>query len=86
MKAAEAQQVTTLLYMIAMISSWNFGPLVLFNVKESNTLTTRHHCPSGKDVMSQAFNPKVNTPLFATTANPLQLNHSPRAKILAFNL
>ena len=31
------------------------------------------------------LNPKVDTPLFATTANPLQLYHSPRAKILAFN-
>ena len=31
------------------------------------------------------LNPKVNTPLFATNANPLQLYYSPRAKILAFN-
>ena len=28
--------------------------------------------------------PKVDTPLFATTANPLLLYHSPRVKILAF--
>ena len=27
---------------------------------------------------------KVDTPLFATNANPLQLYHSPRAKLLAF--
>ena len=27
----------------------------------------------------------INTSLFATTAYPLQLSHSPRAKILAFN-
>ena len=32
------------------------------------------------------LNPKVDTPLFATNANPLQLYHYPRAKILAFNL
>ena len=31
------------------------------------------------------LNPKVHTPLFATVANPLQLYHSPRAEILAFN-
>ena len=31
------------------------------------------------------LNPKVDTPLFATNANPLQLCHSPRVKILAFN-
>ena len=30
------------------------------------------------------LNPKVDTPLFATTNNPLQPYHSPRAKILAF--
>ena len=30
------------------------------------------------------LNPRVDTPLFATTGNPLQLYHSPRAKILAF--
>ena len=30
--------------------------------------------------------PKVDAPLFAINANPLQLYHSPRAKILAFNL
>ena len=29
------------------------------------------------------LNPKVDTPLFATTANPLQLYHSPRVKIFA---
>ena len=31
------------------------------------------------------LNPEVHTPLFATTANPLQLYHSSRAKILDFN-
>ena len=30
------------------------------------------------------FNPKVDSPLFATTAVPLQLYHFPREKILAF--
>ena len=30
------------------------------------------------------LNPTFDTLLFATTANPLQLYHSPRAKILAF--
>ena len=30
------------------------------------------------------LNPKVDTKLFATTANPLRLYHSPRAKIVAF--
>ena len=28
----------------------------------------------------------MDTPLFAATANPLQLCHSPRAKILAFKV
>ena len=32
------------------------------------------------------LNPKVDTPLFATYANPLQLYHSPRAKMLALNV
>ena len=32
-----------------------------------------------------SLNPKVDTPLFATNANPLQLYYSPRAKILVFN-
>ena len=31
-----------------------------------------------------ALNPKVDTPLFATSANPLQLYHCPRVKIVAF--
>ena len=31
------------------------------------------------------LHPKVDTPLFAATANALQLYHSPRVKILAFN-
>ena len=30
------------------------------------------------------LNPKGNTPIFGTNVNPLQLYHSPRAKILAF--
>ena len=30
------------------------------------------------------LNPKVDIPPFATNANPLQLHHSPRAKIFAF--
>ena len=30
------------------------------------------------------LNPKVDIPLFATNANPLQLFHSPRARILSF--
>ena len=30
------------------------------------------------------LNPKVDIPLFATNANPIQLYHSRRAKILAF--
>ena len=36
-------------------------------------------------VWDYILNLKVDTPLFATNANPLQLCHSPRAKILAFN-
>ena len=32
------------------------------------------------------LNPKIDTPLFAPNANPLQLYHSHRAKILAFKL
>ena len=32
------------------------------------------------------LNPKVDTPLFGTTANLIQLCHSPRAKILAFKV
>ena len=32
----------------------------------------------------ELLNPKVDTPLFTTNANPLQLYHSPRMKILAF--
>ena len=35
------------------------------------------------DQAQRCLNPKIDTPLFAT--NPLQLHHSPRAKILAFN-
>ena len=31
------------------------------------------------------LNPKVDIPLFATNANPLQLYHFPKGKILAFN-
>ena len=30
------------------------------------------------------LNPRVDNPLFASNANPLQLYHSPRVKILAF--
>ena len=37
------------------------------------------------DINHYTLNPKVDTPLFATTANRLQLYHSPRAKILALN-
>ena len=33
-----------------------------------------------------ALNPKVDTLLFPTNADPLQLCHSPRAKILVFKL
>ena len=32
------------------------------------------------------LNPNVDTPLFATNANPLQLCHSPRSKIMAFRV
>ena len=33
-------------------------------------------------LMAKWLSPKVDTPLFATNANPLQLYHSPREKIL----
>ena len=36
--------------------------------------------------ITKILNLKVDIPLFATNANPLQLYHSPRANICAFNL
>ena len=36
--------------------------------------------------ITKILNPKVDIPLFATNANPLQLYHSPRENICAFNL
>ena len=53
------------------------------------TQKERHLCfinPYETVTVLHVLNPQVDIPLFATNANPLQLYHSPRAKILAFKV
>ena len=73
----------------------NHFNVVYYLMKQGNYSTVRGDGDVGPARYEQApFSPcstikglnpiLVNTPLFATNANPLELYHSPRSKILAF--
>ena len=50
------------------------------------SVSVNNKCSLHVDIGKPVLNPKVDIPLFATNANPLQLYHSLRAKPLAFKI